>query len=319
MLTITKKIFDNYQARYHPSQKRAFESYLIQELRSNDFQVKAEVNKFLGVISSRNIIVGDLENSKYIFTAHYDTCSLLPFPNYSTPLNRYISLLTELPILLAIVLVSYLCAHALATQIKGFGLPFVLLIPILPFFIGLTLLLSMYFGVPSHHTANDNTSGVVTLIEAMFKLPNTLKNRVAFVFFDHEEKFLLGSAAFKQKYKDLLENKIIVNFDCVGDGENLFIAVNNSLISDKNLIKNLSEAFDVNRLDPTRHIRIETGDFDFASDYSLFSNAIGVCSLKKNKSNLYYIDKIHTIKDNTCDMRNIDFLSSAVVSLAKLG
>lgn len=50
----------------------------------------------------RNIIIGDIKNAKVVLSAHYDTCSALPFPNFITPKKplftiRY-SLLIIIPI-----------------------------------------------------------------------------------------------------------------------------------------------------------------------------------------------------------------------------
>ena len=41
-------------------------------------------------------------------------------------------------------------------------------------------------------------------------------NEVAFVLFDNEERGLLGSKALNKKYSDLLKNKMVINFDCIG-------------------------------------------------------------------------------------------------------
>lgn len=58
--------------------------------------------------------------------------------------------------------------------------------------------LFLYFvlsgGRANPHTANDNTSGVVALCELMEALSGEELARTAFVFFDHEESGLFGSA-----------------------------------------------------------------------------------------------------------------------------
>ena len=35
--------------------------------------------------SSTNIIIGDMDKADIIYTAHYDTCAMLPFPNMIIP------------------------------------------------------------------------------------------------------------------------------------------------------------------------------------------------------------------------------------------
>ena len=76
-------------------------------------------------------------------------------------------------------------------------------------------------GIRNKHNANDNTSGVLTLLYIMKKLPPNMRNKVCFVFFDNEEKGLLGSKAMNKKYKDLFLAKLVINFDCVGNGKEL--------------------------------------------------------------------------------------------------
>ena len=61
----------------------------------------------------------------------------------------------------------------------------------------MNLLFTVFMGgKPNKHTANDNTSGVITLLELMNRLSPEQKERTAFVFFDNEENGMLGSAFF---------------------------------------------------------------------------------------------------------------------------
>ena len=62
----------------------------------------------------------------------------------------------------------------------------------------------MFVGKANKHTANDNTSGVLTLIEALHE--DELKD-VCCVFFDHEEVGLFGSRFFYKKHKEELRIK----------------------------------------------------------------------------------------------------------------
>ena len=78
-----------------------------------------------------------------------------------------------------------------------------------------------YFGKANTHTANDNTSGVITIIEAACNMPEEFRDRVCFILFDNEEKGLLGSKALAKKYKNIKQNKLVINFDCVSDGDYL--------------------------------------------------------------------------------------------------
>ena len=79
----------------------------------------------------------------------------------------------------------------------------------------------MMAGPANRHTANDNTSGVITLLEIALSLPEELRSDVCFVWFDNEERGLLGSAAFAGKHKETKKGALVLNFDCVGDGDSL--------------------------------------------------------------------------------------------------
>ena len=85
-------------------------------------------------------------------------------------------------------------------------------------------------GPANEHTVNDNTSGVTTLIDTMTILPDELKSDVAFIFFDLEEAGLVGSKSFFKKHKNVMNNKLLVNFDCVSDGENILLVLNKKAV-----------------------------------------------------------------------------------------
>lgn len=56
-------------------------------------------------------------------------------------------------------------------------------------------------GPANKHNANDNTSGVVTLLEIARSLPESQRGKVCFVLFDLEEAGLIGSAAYRKAHK----------------------------------------------------------------------------------------------------------------------
>ena len=53
-------------------------------------------------------------------------------------------------------------------------------------------------------------------------MPEEFRDRVCFILFDNEEKGLLGSKALAKKYKNIKQNKLVINFDCVSDGDYLY-------------------------------------------------------------------------------------------------
>ena len=113
----------------------------------------------------------------------------------------------------------------------------------------------MLFGKANKHTANDNTSGVITIIESAIKLPKDLRDEVCFVLFDNEELGLLGSSAFAKEYKEYVKNKLIINFDCVSDGNDIFFFPTKQIKNDQSKHDNIINAFastkDLDSIHPT--------------------------------------------------------------------
>ena len=88
------------------------------------------------------------------------------------------------------------------------------------------LLMLMLLGPANRNNANDNTSGVAAVMEIMARLPEEERSKAAFILFDNEEKGLLGSAGYAAQHKGVKEKGLIINLDCVGDGENILFFAN---------------------------------------------------------------------------------------------
>ena len=83
MTEITKTVLEKYQVRKSNSQKADFREFIRQKAEERGYAFSVEGARF----GAKNIIIGNPENAKVIFTAHYDTCARLPFPNFITPKN----------------------------------------------------------------------------------------------------------------------------------------------------------------------------------------------------------------------------------------
>mgnify|MGYP002508405661 CR=1 FL=1 len=55
--------------------------------------------------AAKNVVAGDPEKAKVIFSAHYDTCAVLPFPNFITPRNLFFYLCYQLMLVVPLFLV----------------------------------------------------------------------------------------------------------------------------------------------------------------------------------------------------------------------
>lgn len=176
------------------------------------------------------------------------------------------------------------------------------------------LCVQLLFGFRNGKTANDNTSGVLTLLTAMERLQ--AKENVAFVFFDNEEKGLIGSAYFKRAHKDHLQNHCLINFDCVGDGDTIF------LMSPKKVKKKMRKEFEklqssFPNLSGKQNTALCCNPLSFPSDHIHFDNGIGVAAARKSKLGGYTVGRLHTMRDKKLDERNIKYLALWMKNLAK--
>ena len=299
MTDVSKEILDCRQVRKTKPQKTDFISFMKQ--RFPDMKVEEGGR----IMKSRNLVIGDVESADFILTAHYDTCAALPFPNVLSPTNFAFTLFYNILICLPFFAVMALVCRLLLFVIDNL---------LVCYWISLAVMLLLFFfvfmgGKPNQHTANDNTSGVITLIELMNRLSPDQKSRVAFVFFDNEENGLLGSAFFAKKYKGCLANKLVINFDCVSDGENILIAQNDKAKKKLDtVIKNtfLSES--------GKTVCVPSFAF-YPSDQMQFPVGIAIAALKRKKGIGLYLDRIHTKRDTVFDESNIEYICDKTESL----
>ena len=123
---------------------------------------------------------------------------------------------------------------------------------------------------------------------------------------------LPGSSAFAKEYKEYVKNKLIINFDCVSDVNDIFFFPTKQIKNDQSKHENIINAFA-----STDYIRvhINKGFGFYPSDNFNFKYAYGVCSLKKGL--FYYLDRIHTSRDIIFNEENIELLSDGVYKLIK--
>ncbi len=297
-------ILNNLQVRRSSKQKQEFFDYVKKISEEKGYPVYLET---LGmVIKNKNIIVGDIYKAKYVFGAHYDTCAWMPFPNFLTPLSLFWYIVYQLFLLILIVLINSLFAVILTFIIKDAGL-----IQKLSSIFFWAFIIQMLAGFSNKHTVNDNTSGIITLLELISSIPEDKKDEVCFVFFDNEEIGLLGSSAFKNNYKNIMQNKLLINFDCVSDGDNLLLVSKKKFFEEN---KSLSKSFELNLEKYNKNLLYYDNKKAFyPSDNLNFENGIGVAALKKNYLFGYYLNRIHTSKDTIFDDSNIEYIKESII------
>lgn len=297
MTELSKIILDKWQVRKTRQQKTAF----IDFMKSQIPELTVEEG---GFGKNRNLVIGDVKSAQMILTAHYDTCAQLPFPNFITPKNIWLYLGYQLLIIVPCLILTAILSVVFSLFLED---PFwaVEISYLLSFGLLLWLLMG---GKPNPHTANDNTSGVIQLTEIWAKLTDEQRKNVALVFFDNEENGLLGSAYFAKLHKkDNLKDKLIFNFDCVSDGDNILLVLNKTAMAKYG--EAMTAAFPATE---EKSVEVTTKAF-YPSDQANFPTNAAAAALNKHKRFGLYMDKIHTKHDCVFDERNIDFLTEGTL------
>lgn len=307
MTDMSKTILQDFPVRKSKQQKAAFRSWLCQALKDAGYEPVVEKKG-----SSHNVVLGTPETAKVIYTAHYDTCAVLPFPNFITPRNLFFYLLYQL------ALVAVMFALAVGAEIAVLTLwkdcPLWVAMAVVYLILGF-LIWWMMDGKANQSNVNDNTSGVLTLVETALALPEELRKDVCIVFFDNEEKGLLGSSAFAKLHKDCVKKSLLINFDCVSDGHSIqFYPGKNLKKKEAETLTALEESFL-----PTaeKDVQVVRSFGFYPSDNMAFQRGCGVCALKKKPVIGYYMDRIHTKKDTVLMEENIHLLKNGCLALAR--
>lgn len=307
MTEAAKTVLTAYEVRKTKGQKEAFRAFLCRELGKLGYEPRVESGRSL--VTSHNVVAGDPEKARVLLTAHYDTCAVLPFPNFITPRNLPVFLLYQLAVAAVIFILAIAVEVAL---IMAFDPP--LWAALLAMYAALAFCIWwMLAGKANRRTANDNTSGVIALLEMAAALPPEDRDAVCFVWFDNEELGLFGSSAFAAAHRRVRADTLTLNFDCVGDGDYLQFFPSRAVKRDGEAMALLEAAF------PSRGsktVEVVRGFGFYPSDQARFRRGVGVAALKKAPLIGYYMDRIHTRRDTVLEEDNVQLLCRGVLRLA---
>ena len=305
----SQTVMSDFQVRKSKKQKEAFRAWLCGELEAAGYVPKIEKG-----FAARNVVVGDPDAARVIFSAHYDTCAVLPIPNFITPRNLFFYVCYQLLLVIPLFLMVAVVEGILLAVIVELRSPALLML--MPF---LSIALCVFFiwwildGPANKHTANDNTSGVITLLETALSMPEKDREKVCFVFFDNEEKGLFGSAAFTKAHKKAKKETLNINFDCVSDGDYIQFFPGKPLKKDKEALDRIESAFEGRGEKKTEVVR---GPGFYPSDNKAFRRGVGVCALRRKRVIGYYMSRIHTNRDTVLEEENIELLRDGALRLA---
>ena len=303
------EIDQRYPMRNSAEQKAAFREYSLAEARTGAVSAREEENE-----GHTNLIFGDPAAARVIFTAHYDTPRRGLLPNLMLVTNPILAwtyrLGTLIPLLLAPALAAAWGVWKLLDLDWALMSHRLLLLSVYTaVYFGMFYL--MFRGPANRRNRNDNTSGtaaVLGLVEQLGEKPG-----VACILFDDEEKGKKGSKAFAKAHPKIKAETLIVNLDCVGNGDTHILCGTAAAEKDP-LYEALQKAMTNSGLS---HRFFPAGKASMNSDHKSFDKGVGVCTCQHKPFIGYYNDRIHTARDTVADPQTVSRLAEALAGFAK--
>ncbi|TCU64166.1 peptidase M28-like protein [Tissierella praeacuta] len=305
-----KDILNNFKHldfnRVSKKQKKKAQNFIINSLDGKyKMNIQPKWYRLLFFIPWKKCYNIESESSNYeiLLTAHYDTHGWRQFYKQAfifrkMQLNSFskFSILIFIAITLIYFLLNCILIEILnISLIIGLLIPFsILLLTVMGFPIRISSILHQFNSAPVH---DDNNSGVVTLIHLAKLLEEKgYSHKVKLLFTDCEENRFLGSKVFVRDNLKTLRNATIINFDCVGRGDNLFITAQEG----SKLAKKLQNLFLSRGIDSTFYNKSFSDDKVFRKKGL---NSIGLIRADKDSKNNKLLHWTHTSHDV---LENID-------------
>lgn len=301
------EIDGRFPVRNSAAQKVAFRAYALAE--AGAVPAREEENE-----GHTNLIFGDPAAARVIFTAHYDTPRRGLLPNLMLVTNPIFAwtyrLGTLIPLLLAPALAAAWGVWKLLDLDWALMSHRLLLLGVYTaVYFGMFYL--FFMGPANKRNRNDNTSGtaaVLGLVQLVGARPG-----VAYILFDDEEKGKKGSKAFAKAHPEIKENALVVNLDCVGNGDT-YILCGSAAAQEDPLYEALQRAMGDSGLS---HRFFPAGKASMNSDHKSFDKGVGVCACRHKPFIGYYNDRIHTARDTVADPKTVARLADALAAFAE--
>lgn len=304
MIAKPMDVLNAFPIRKTKQQKQQFRDAIGSYLRTLGYNSTIEKGK----CGAHNIVIGNPETAKYLITAHYDTPAVLPFPNLITPCSFLPYLVYQIVLTILVFLAAFVPGLLLA--LAGMSAESASRTWAMSLYAILALML---VGPANQNNANDNTSGVVTLLEIARSLPVNFRKDVSFVLFDLEEAGLIGSSSYRKAHKKQTDYQIVLNLDCVGDGDEIVMFPSKAIKQDTakmDALRKITGAFG------TKSVAIRDSGFAYyPSDQKHFPYGVGIAALRRSKWAGLYLSRIHTKKDTILEETNVNILRAAIVTL----
>ena len=301
-------ILSIFPVRKTKKQKQAFRDAVQSYLKTIDYDSTVEKGK-MGV---HNLVIGNPETAKFLVTAHYDTPAGMLFPNLITPCNAVTFIAYQFLIVGLFLVVAFAVGGISGLMFQDAELAGSL--GMLAYWV---LLVMMLLGPANKNNANDNTSGVVTVLETAKSMPQSYRDKVCFILFDLEEAGLIGSAAYQKAHKNQTLNQLVLNLDCVGDGSEIMMFPTKKLLKDDDKMMQFQK---ICGTWGTKSIDIRKKGFAYyPSDQKNFPYGVGIAAFSRSNWAGLYCSRIHTKKDTILEETNVNILRAAIVSMITCG
>ncbi len=189
------KLLNEYKRRYYGRDKRKFREYVKNKYAEKGIEVYEDKSFY-----ATNLYIGNKDADKVVM-AHYDTppnmAVLMIFNNLVGSKYAQFLIIAVMILILAVAMnISYQAYNVISLFMLGY--------------------LIVMFLIGNKYNYNDNTSGVLVVMECIDEMIKEGRDDILFVLTDNEEKGLFGGFRYR-KFKKKEQEIIVV--DCVGTGE----------------------------------------------------------------------------------------------------
>ena len=134
--------------------------------------------------------------------------------------------------------------------------------------------------------------------------------------FDLEEAGLIGSAAYRKAHKAATENQVVLNLDCVGDGDSIIFFPSKKLKKDSVWMDHLRRC---GGWFGNKHLSVhEKGYANYPSDHIRFPLSVGIGAFHKKNGKNPCLKRIHTVHDTVLDETNVNILRACISTLISM-
>jgi hypothetical protein len=152
-MTRLEELIEKYPVRRSYQQKKAFREYVISA--AEELGAEAKVEKTCDG-KNENVVIGDVEHAKVVFTAHYDTPAASLFPNVMIPRNKPLFYLYQFAPIICILLIGLAGGFAVQAWTGGNRIAF--LIAFMVIYYGAYFLMYRTFTNKNNYNDNKNNT-----------------------------------------------------------------------------------------------------------------------------------------------------------------